>query len=45
MIKISLTLDYEDWTKFWESINGQKMDEIIADYHCICWSEMEVEEQ
>lgn len=41
MVKITLTLDYESYADIIENhpTLAEKIDNIILDNHCICWSE------
>ena len=37
MLEITLTLDYETWAQFWDSINGKRVEDVILNSHCISW--------
>ena len=43
MVKITLTLDYENFDDFWDSYVGDKVEDVILHSKCISWSGEEVE--
>ena len=44
MIKITLTLDFKTFYKFWKSPWGKMIEHIIQTDKCICWYGEEVDE-